>query len=419
MKRGPFGGDLKKAFFVDDGYKVYEQQHAIKNNFSLGHYFINEERFERLKACKVEPGDFIVSCSGTMGRIARLPKNAPIGVINQALMRITINEEIVDSSFFIHFFKSNFFQVNILQDSRGTGMQNMASIKEIKAIEFLLPPLPLQRAIVTKIENLFTSLDKGIEDLKKAQEQLKVYRQAVLKKAFEGEWQFIKLEEVSEAVGGYAFKSKTFLEEGKFQIIRIGNVRPGVIRNDASPVFVNEVEKKVESRYRLQIGDVVISLTGTRTKRDYGFTAIINQDNLLLNQRLAYIRFYDEYLPKFFLYFSWSEPFKNQFFGSETGNTGQGNVGMKSVKETLIPFPSIEEQKQIIKEIESRLSVCDKLEQNINEGLEKAEALRQSILKKAFEGKLLSEAEIERCKQEADYEPASVLLERIKKENSS
>ena len=158
-----------------------------------------------------------------------------------------------------------------------------------------------------------------------------MYRQAVLKKAFEGEWQLIKLEEVSEAVGGYAFKSKTFLEVGKFQIIRIGNVRPGTIRNEASPVFVNEVEEKVESRYKLQIGDVVISLTGTRTKRDYGFTAIINQDNLLLNQRLAYIRFSNEYLPKFFLYFSWSEPFKIQFFGSEPGNTGQGNVGMKSV----------------------------------------------------------------------------------------
>ncbi len=77
---------------------------------------------------------------------------------------------------------------------------------------------------------------------------------------------------------------------------------------------------------------------------------------------------------------------------------------------------SKEEQHQIVRAIESRLSVCDKLEQSINEGLEKAEALRQSILKKAFEGKLLSETEIEKCKQEADYEPASVLLERIQKE---
>ncbi|MDA8693314.1 hypothetical protein N9L92_04565, partial [Saprospiraceae bacterium] len=80
------------------------------------------------------------------------------------------------------------------------------------------------------------------------------------------------------------------------------------------------------------------------------------------------------------------------------------------------PLCSVNEQNQVVKEIESRLSVCDKVEKDINDSLVKAKALRQSILKKAFGGKLLTVAEIERCKQEADYEPASVLLERIKKE---
>ena len=74
------------------------------------------------------------------------------------------------------------------------------------------------------------------------------------------------------------------------------------------------------------------------------------------------------------------------------------------------------EQHKIIQEIESRLSVCDKVEQNISESLEKAKVLRQSILKKAFEGKLLSAPEIERCKQEQDYEPAADLLAKIKAE---
>jgi type I restriction enzyme S subunit len=78
--------------------------------------------------------------------------------------------------------------------------------------------------------------------------------------------------------------------------------------------------------------------------------------------------------------------------------------------------PTIQEQNLIVQEIESRLSVCDKMEQSIRESIEKAEALRQSILKKAFEGKLLSEAEIALCKQEADYEPASELLKKIQAE---
>jgi type I restriction enzyme S subunit len=82
----------------------------------------------------------------------------------------------------------------------------------------------------------------------------------------------------------------------------------------------------------------------------------------------------------------------------------------------VFPLCSTQEQILIVQEIESRLSVCDKMEQSITESIAKAEALRQSILKKAFEGKLLSQAEIDLCKQEADYEPASALLKKIKAE---
>ncbi len=84
-----------------------------------------------------------------------------------------------------------------------------------------------------------------------------------------------------------------------------------------------------------------------------------------------------------------------------------------------IPLPELKEQNQIVQEIESRLSVCDNVEQSITQSLEKAKALRQSILKKAFEGKLLSVEEIAACKQEPDYEPAAVLLERIKAEKAA
>ena len=91
-------------------------------------------------------------------------------------------------------------------------------------------------------------------------------------------------------------------------------------------------------------------------------------------------------------------------------------LNLGSIKELPYPICSKAEQQQIILEIESRLSVCDNVEQSITESLEKAKALRQSILKKAFEGSLLSEEEIAACKAAPDYEPASVLLEKIKAE---
>lgn len=288
-------------------------------------------------------------------------------------------------------------------------------ISEYSKLKVLLPPLPIQRAIVKKIEQLFSALDTGIADLKKAQEQLKVYRQAVLKKAFEGEPKKQKLGDVSEAIGGFAFKSSDFEDKGKYQVLRIGNIRPNYIRLNSNPVFVNTVDSKI-AKYLLRVNDVVISLTGTRNKRDYGFTAVVKNENLLLNQRIAALRFNLNYCPSYFLYYSFTDYFKDDFFFAETGNTGQGNVGMNAIKGTFIPCPPFFEQLQIVKEIESRLSVCDMLEQQINTSLQQSEALRQSILKKAFAGELLTEAELTACKKEPDYEPASVLLERIKRE---
>lgn len=270
-----------------------------------------------------------------------------------------------------------------------------------------LPPTADQRRIAAKIDALFSELDKGVEMLQTIRGQLRTYRQAVLKWAFESAtFERKSMKTVSSAFGGAAFKSGDFLSEGKYQVIKIGNARPGVVRLWEKPAFIDNIEGY--ERYLLKKGDIIITLTGTRKKRDYGFTAIVAQDNLLLNQRVAAIRFSKDYLPKFFMYYSWTKTFQDDFFADETGNVGQGNVGMKAITETLVPYCSLDEQASIVAAIESRLSVCDKLEQIVDENLAKAVALRQSILKKAFAGQLVP--------QDPNDEPAKKLLERIKAE---
>jgi len=99
--------------------------------------------------------------------------------------------------------------------------------------------------------------------------------------------------------------------------------------------------------------------------------------------------------------------------------TPQTNINLEFLEALEIPIYSLQEQAQIVKEIESRLSVCNAVEQQIKESLNQAEALRQSILKKAFEGNLLTKEEIEACKQEPDYEPAAMLLDKIKAEKEA
>jgi type I restriction enzyme S subunit len=333
------------------------------------------------------------------------------------------------NSKFLYFFFLNF---NFKKLDKSTAVPSLAK-RDILKIQTLLAPLPEQRAIVAKIEQLFSELDNGIQNLKTAQRKLTLYRQAVLKKAFEGGfteqwrkeqgivdysnsevWQRKCLEEVSNSISGYAFKSKEFIDDGgNYQVIRMGNVRPGIIRLDESPAFLNDIEEKILEKFLLQKNDVIITLTGTRNKRDYGHTVIINKSNLLLNQRIAALRFHRTYSPKFFLYYSWTNGFRDQFFSFETGNVGQGNVGIKAVKSSTIPLPSPNEQNQIVQEIESRLSICDKVQEAITQNLQKAEALRQSILKKAFAGNLLTQQELTACRNEPDYAPASELLKEI------
>ena len=111
IKRGPFGGSLKKDDFVNDGYLVYEQRHAIHNDFKYEKYYINKEKYNEMIGFKVEPGDLIISCSGvTLGRIAEIPNNAKKGIINQALLKISLDKKIMNNKFFIQQFRSKVIQ---------------------------------------------------------------------------------------------------------------------------------------------------------------------------------------------------------------------------------------------------------------------------------------------------------------------
>ena len=119
LRRGPFGSAIKKEFFVLDGYKVYEQGNAINNDPYRGKYFVNEEKYNELINFKVKPHDMIVSCSGvTLGRICELPSDAKPGIINQALLRIRLRNELILNKYFVIHFRAAFFKRKYLTNRK-------------------------------------------------------------------------------------------------------------------------------------------------------------------------------------------------------------------------------------------------------------------------------------------------------------
>ncbi|MFL0076604.1 N-6 DNA methylase [Tenacibaculum maritimum] len=165
FKRGPFGGSLKKEIFVENGLAVYEQSHAINNQFEDFRYFITEEKFNDMLGFEVKPNDIIMSCSGTMGKVAIIPENAPKGIINQALLKLTPLENILPEYLKL-LMESNSFQQALNRTTMGVAIKNVASVKVLKELKIPLPSIEEQQRLIDKIDvikNDIKTLRKQIE----------------------------------------------------------------------------------------------------------------------------------------------------------------------------------------------------------------------------------------------------------------
>lgn len=322
-----------------------------------------------------------------------LSVRAPVGPTNLSPGTVCIGrglaairpDDSLDLKYLLYYFR--YFETQL--SAKGTGTTFKAiNQKLIKNLEIPIPPLNEQFRIVARIEELFSELDKAVDTLKTTKEQLEVYRQAVLVDIFSQEHPLRQLKEISVALSGFAFKSKNYTPDGKYTVIKIGNVKDGYLDFSRDKTRTNEVTDRILQKYLLKQGDCLITLTGTRGKRDYGFVSMIErQTDYLLNQRVAALRFDTMIaLPEFFRYYLSSLNYRNQFFKYETGNVGQGNVGIKALCEPAVPCPPLDTQKKIVDQISDRLSVCDSIEKTVDTALAQADAMRQSILKQAFEG---------------------------------
>jgi len=338
----------------------------------------------------VNKGDMLVGMDGDFN--AAIWKGGA-ALLNQRVCRIIPNSNKFDPRFLFICLQPYLNAIN--EETSAVTVKHLSS-KTIEEIPLPFPKLEDQRAIVSKIEELFSELDKGIENLRLAQQQLNIYRQAVLKWAFEGKltngkliagalpkgWVKKPLGDVAQScLGKMLDKDKN---KGNYHYyLRNISVRWGSF--DLKSLEQMRFEENENERYGLKKGDLVICEGG-----EPGRCAVWKDEfpNMKIQKALHRVRVKDT-LSVFYLYFFMFYSGKNGLLEkSFTGTTIKHLTGIQ-LKNILIPIPSIEEQGSIVQEIESRLSVADKLEETITQSMQQAEAARQSILKQAFEGKLV------------------------------
>ena len=323
--------------------------------------------------------------------------NFPFKVKSSAMKILTANTELVIPKFI-------FYRMQIIEFDHSTHKRYW--IQQYSKIKVKIPPIPEQERIVAQIEELFSELDNGVETLKKTKQQLAVYRQAVLKEAFEGkftahipcdvdlswaseeetkslpaiptEWRYIALSNLGDLGRG---KSKhrprndpKLFEGGKYPFLQTGEVK-------AAKQYITEYSK-MYGEFGLQQsklwpkGTLCITIAANIAE-----TAFLGIDACFPDSVVGFTP-YAHIIPEYIKYFIESQKLRLWAFAPATA---QKNINLDTLENLIVPYCSVEEQQLVIAEIEARMTICDSIEQTVDIALQQAEAMRQSILKKAFE----------------------------------
>lgn len=467
-KVGSIAAVTKLAGFEFTKYFNYQDLGPVRvvRGLNVGHGKFKADNFKYIDASisnalprsQLHGGELLIAYVGTLGTAAILPKDGNRYHLGPNVGKVVIDKEIGDARFLLFYLLSSVGQHLITSTSKAVA-QSSLSMREIRLMDIPLAPLPEQHRVVAKIEELFTKLDAGVEALKQMKAQLKRYRQAVLKYAFEGkltqEWreankgkiepasvlsERIKEERKKDAKG----KNKELplidtselseLPKGWVRI-RLGEISEINPRIDKEGVPDDTEVTFLPMRCVEELtGHINLSLTKKLSEVIKGYTSFIEGDLLFAKitpcmengkVAIAYglkngigfgstefhiIRLFESLPKKFLFFFLIQEGFRKDAQRSMTGSAGQLRVPVNYMNQVAIPLPPLPEQQKIVEEIESRLSIAENLERVAEESQRQSDRLRQSILKKAFEGKLVA--------QDPTDESAEKLLGRIKEEKA-
>lgn len=317
----------------------------------------------------------------------------------------------IDNKYIFYFLQTSDFR-NIFSYNKN-GLIGGVSVNKLKNIEIPLPPLAEQGRIVAKIEELFAGIDAGVENLKSVKNQIALYRQAILKSAFDGtlykttEWNFTSIGTVCD------INPKTVLPDFSDDSI-VSFLPMPTVEAETGAFSPETVEyKKVKKGYtKFQNNDVLFAKITPCMEN--GKSCVVHdliQGAGFGSTEFHVLRCHAGMLPEYVFYFVVQKVFRSKAIPFMTGAVGQKRVPADYLRDCEIPVPTLAEQKRIVAEIGSRFERADALEAAVDRALSDAEKLKQAVLKKAFSGELVP--------QNPDDEPASVLLDRIRAARAS
>jgi type I restriction enzyme S subunit len=295
--------------------------------------------------------------------------------------------------------------------SRATGTTFAAvSGSQVRAHPLPLAPLAEQRRIVAAIEEQFSRLDAAEDLLRRARLRLDRLRDRAMDRAFAGDWAWASAGDVAEVQGGIQKQPKRRPVMNRAPFLRVANVLRG--RLDLADVHEVELFEGELDRYRLISGDLLV-VEGNGSIEQIGRCALWRNEiaNCVHQNHLIRVRPGPDVLPAF-LNVYWNSPTARQRLADVASSTsGLYTLSTAKVKAVPVPIVPLEEQQRIVAEVERQLSIIDAMSAEVAVALRRSIALRRSVLKQAFTGKLVP--------QDPSDEPTSVLLERIAAERAA
>lgn len=370
--RGPFDGLLKKDIFVEDGYAVYEQSHAIHGNFDSFRYYITQEKFDELKKFEVKENDLIMSCSGKIGKFGIIPVNAKKGVINQDLLKLTVKPK-YNTSFIKIALELPLNQSRLLSQSAGGTVKNVVGLKLIKEINIGIPQFQEQQ----KIADCLSSLDNLINAETQQLDTLKTHKAGLIQKLFPAEDETIP-----------KFRFEEFKKDKDWSVKKLGDVCKFQQGIQVAIDLQSRIPKKDYIRfirienYTQQSQDVrYVSKELARDKYisedevaivRYGATAGFIGRGIrgVLANNLFKVTPRESFIDLDYLYIFLKSTTVYEFFQSEMTGAAMPALSFGVVGALNIPIPKLEEQRKVVKFLFS-------LDTLISSQAEKIEMLKQ------------------------------------------